>query len=280
MSNLKSRLLLSKLKPGIYFVTGKGGVGKSFVSSFLGHKHKSGFACSVVRLSSEWGQSGPLLDPTLKNQQWDLQQNIQRFLEKSDGSIIRGFLNRGLKTLSKSSVFQSFLDVVPGLYEVSILGRVLHQWQQDPNQYIFVDSFSSGHFLQMLRTPIRFKGLPISGVIKKDVENVVENLLTNDQLNVISVVNPEFVIMQETDELKKDLLGINPRASMYYVLNKVFVESSSYKSEDLNRLAGFRREMTDKMLSRFEENVNLVIPEIPDLMMSSWSDLLSKASDG
>ncbi len=278
MSNLKSRGLLEDLSPGIYFVTGKGGVGKSFVGSLLGHNWAKNAGASVVRLSPEWGLSGPKLHNSFRNQQWDLHQNIEKFLEKSSKSFVANIFNKGLKSLAHSSVFKSFVDAIPGFYEVSILGRLIHQWQQNPHQYIFVDSFSTGHFLQMLRTPMRFKDLPIGGAIKEDIENVVANLLSDDNLNIIAVLNPEFVILQETKELIEELRGFNSRCNIAFVANKVFTESYQYKSSVLNSLSEYRRNMSEKVFGEFSSEIELTIPELADLMSFSWDGVIDEVT--
>jgi|GEM_PF-5243800 len=271
MNSPKSRAPLGDLKPGIYFVTGKGGVGKSFVSSLLGaYLNKQ---ARVVRLSTEWVRSGPNLDSRVQNQQWNLQENIEQFLAKSKQTGLGSFFSKGMRSISSNAVFKSFVDAIPGFYEISILGRLLHQWKQSQDQCILVDSFSTGHFMQMLQTPLRFQKLPLSGVIKQEIEGVSEYLLLGENLNVLAVANPETVIIEETQELKSQLLEFNPKTNVQVIANKVFTEDITYNSKELNSLADHRRHMTAALLQEFYADLALSIPVVPGLMSSCWGDL-------
>ena len=271
------------LQPGIYFVTGKGGVGKSFAASFLANHFSKAFKAkpkiTVVRVSRDWEQSAPVDIDFGGNDHWDQQTNLQKFFDRSSRPLVGGLFSRGFKTLSGSTLFKSFVDAVPGLYEVSILGRLLYEWNKDPSQYIFVDSFSTGHFLQMLRTPAKFQSLPLAGAIKEDVGKIVDFLTSSDALRVMVAVNPEFVIMQETKELEEKLFELNPSTSVSYVANKFFTENFAYQSKKLNTLAEQSRSLSQELADHFGPKTALIIPEFPQIMQMDWDQISSGVFD-
>ena len=154
----------------LVFVTGKGGVGKT--------------SCSVALAQSlsDSGKRVLLVESSKLPQLPEYSRGLgidTLNLEISD--CFRDYIvdNLGQARLYEAvfsrDVVKTFLETIPGLGEVMLLGRIF--WALNPrsgNQYdvIIFDAPSSGHFLSLLTTPKAMIETGIGGPLMGEVQKV------------------------------------------------------------------------------------------------------------
>jgi len=178
----------------LVFVTGKGGVGKTACSVALAQSFKdSGKKVLLVESTklpqlSEYGK-GLGID-TLN-------------LEVSD--CFRDYIvdNLGQPRLYEAvfsrDVVKTFLETIPGLGEVMLLGRIF--WALNPrsgSQYdaIVFDAPSSGHFLSLMTTPKAMIETGIGGPLMGEVQKVYDFLVSGAS-SIIYLLTPEELVVSE-----------------------------------------------------------------------------------
>jgi arsenite/tail-anchored protein-transporting ATPase len=146
----------------VFFVTGKGGVGKSLLAAGMAKTaSKAGLRVCVMQCTTE-DQIGPLfgkdiplhqlkeLEPNLWSINIDLEQNFRDFVVRQLG------FEQVVEKIFNQPMVNSFLGVIPGMKELAYLGRAydMANLQEDPPfDLVIVDGFSSGHFHKLMTTP-------------------------------------------------------------------------------------------------------------------------------
>lgn len=221
----------SRMKQKIYFVTGKGGVGKSTVAAALAYKlalqgkktilvelGKQSFYCDLFQLKSPV----EFIPQTLKKFGFDL-----ALLSPDD--CLKEYALHLLKLESLYKIFfqnpisKSLIEVAPGLKELAILGKITSKIRKHgpPLDYecIVVDAYATGHFLSLVQAPGAMAEAIPYGPMGEQSRSINQVLQDAEVCNFFIVSLPEELPMKESFELRdklKSKLGVDSRL----VLNK------------------------------------------------------------
>ena len=146
-------------RPPLVRFTGKGGVGKSSVSlAFAKSLQLQGqkvlfYAFDQSCRSELAGEHGiDCLNLSLK-------QSAEEYVARKLNS------KKIAKWVLKSAFFSSFLDVLPGLQQVILLGHLIDLLEKDASLSIVVDGPSSGHALTLFEAGYNFKKIFKKGLL-------------------------------------------------------------------------------------------------------------------
>ena len=217
---LNNRLLL---------VTGKGGIGKSFVSTSLAVKAaQSGRRVCIIEANPQ-DQISPLfgfdparhqlrqLFPNIDSINLDLHKNFRDFFVKHLG------FEQLFDRLLGNAAISSFLKFIPGLLEVTLLGRLYYESQlreqAKPYDLVIFDCFASGHFLNLMTTPEAVFEARIVGPLRKETERVQE-FLGEKTTGTLMVTAPEPLIASECIDFCDKLAEKSPARVAGVWINK------------------------------------------------------------
>lgn len=204
------------MKQQIYFVTGKGGVGKSAYAAALAlHFVKTKAKVLLVELGDTSFYQEYLQTPEVSFSpqrtswgfdiaQWsgkDCLQEYAQHLIKVETLVKLFFENRVMKT---------FVDIAPGLQELAVMGKAtsLPRRHGPPlvYDYIIVDCFATGHFKALMEAPRGMaKAVPLGPMGEQS--RGIEKILKDPSICHYHIVTlAEELPLKESVELKGWLL--------------------------------------------------------------------------
>lgn len=216
----------------IIFVTGKGGVGKTFVSALLASKLAlAGKKTLLVEMGS-WSYLEKALElpfpvgfqPKKTPYEFDLAlwtgeeclRDYVQFLIKVPW-VSDQFL--------KNSWLRALIQVAPGLREIAFLGKLTSGLRKHgpPMDYdcIVVDAVSSGHFVSLLKTPAGLGAVAPRGPMRSQTEGIQAILDDPEKTHTYVVTNLETYSVQESFELAEQLKGVM-KSKVGFVANKIY----------------------------------------------------------
>ncbi len=222
----------------VLLITGKGGIGKSFTAYQLGKIASSQSIKTLIIQSSAVDALGyyeqkdvPLdetvsLNPYLDVGLYSPRYNLKLFLEKRLGM---GFL---FHTIFSNDIVKSFIDILPGLAEILLLGRIHYQAEIDPEKkydLIIYDGFSSGHFYSLLSTPQAIINSNIIGPILKETQKISNFLQDPKKVGLVLVTTDEPLVIDETMEFIKKYSREQLAHLEKIILNKFFQDKNDFQ---------------------------------------------------
>lgn len=220
-------------KQQIHFVTGKGGVGKSFFAAALAQGLAS--------------KSKPILLAEFNDHSFyrdylgNLSGNNPAYFDLAQWTGTECLKEYALHLLKVETLYKLFfanpiskalIDVSPGLHELAILGRAtsLPRKHGPPLKYqhMVFDAFSTGHFLTMFRTPAGLAKIIQFGPMGEQTRSIDQWIKNPEFCHVHIISLPEELPATESAELYytiKEEFGLTPKV----YLNKYFF----LKKEDL-----------------------------------------------
>ncbi len=191
----------------IIFVTGKGGVGKSVVSSLLALRAKSLGLCPLLFECD--APPRPSLLPKARETDnilqevtpgiWAINQNSDEAVKEYANSALPSRLLADL--LVENRISRLFLRASPSVNEMALVGRILQLAEQHQNRGpIIVDLYATGHALHMLRAPDGIMRVLRTGPVFDRAKIVHNFLFHKDQTSVITVAQPEELPVTESIE--------------------------------------------------------------------------------
>jgi anion-transporting ArsA/GET3 family ATPase len=207
----------------LVFVTGKGGVGKSTVSTALGILGaRGGHRTIVAELASQeqvqhsFAKPGEAfveveLEPGLFTISVDSRHAMEEYLHLKAGAV--GHL------LSSSRLFGALAMATPGLPELLSLGKVWELSQLERRSegaevydFVVVDAPATGHGVGFLRTPRTFADIARVGPIARQARTIAATIADSEFTTVVAVCTPEEMAVNETlalhDALEEDGLEL------------------------------------------------------------------------
>lgn len=217
----------------IYFVTGKGGVGKSVVAAALAKKlADQKKKVLLVELGDQSFYQLFFQVPKLGYQPVNVKNTFDVALW-TGAACLQEYARYLLKLESIYKIFfenkvtQSLINIAPGLKELATLGKITSGIRSHgpplPYDCIVVDAFATGHFLAFLRAPLAMSEAVRIGPMH-DQSKSIDQVLHDSKVCHFSIVTlPEELPVQEAEELherlKKEL-----KISTEIILNK-FLET-------------------------------------------------------
>jgi len=212
----------------IHFITGKGGVGKTFHSLALSQHlatqepHENILIIEVQNTQHCLKQLKVDLKPTgntittLNNNlhycYLDFNKCFQEYLslmlslgqnQKLLGKLTSTIRNEFAQKIIKNKAINSFIHACPGLKPTSLLGKIYFEYTLNKWKHIIVDCPATGHFKQLISSTMAMKELFPIGPIHRQAK-AIENVLRNDsEISIISLA--EELPLKEAHELKQEL---------------------------------------------------------------------------
>jgi anion-transporting ArsA/GET3 family ATPase len=120
----------------------------------------------------------------------------------------------------ENRVVRHFLRVVPGLGELVMLGKILHEARAEERgrprwDQVIIDAPATGHAVQLLRVPGAMLGMVPPGPLRVDAEWMQQWLLDPARTTALLVTLPEEMPVTEAIELDAQLreqVGLKPAA--------------------------------------------------------------------
>ena len=236
-----------------HLVTGKGGVGKSLFSVVLAHYFSTQNQKILLTELSEHSFFKDYLNlPQISYSPVRLKDNLD-ICQWSPDDCLKEYCLYLLKIESlyrlffENPVSKSLIQVAPGLHELALLGKMTSspRGHGPPMQHdqIVIDSFSTGHFLNLLRAPGALNEAIPFGPMGEQSKSIDACIRNPDFTEVHIVTLPEELPITESiglfQQLKREF---NIEAKMY--LNKV----SGLTPADLNDLSPLAAESLNYIL--------------------------------
>lgn len=221
-SSLFSRRLL--------LITGKGGIGKSLVAASLGQMAaESGLKTLIVESASldqlaplfGGGPTGHAVTPVGKNLatiNLNPADNFKDYVTKHLGQ------RQLFEKVFSHKVVQSFIETLPGLAELMMLGRLYYECELAPgprHDLVIFDGSASGHFLSLMTTPDAVLAAGLGGPLTRETERVRTFLADPKKVGTVYVAVPEDLVVSETLDFLPRLAAKSPAAISGLIMNRV-----------------------------------------------------------
>ncbi len=233
-------------------VTGKGGVGRTTVSTAIGLAATEVNATGVVCEVAEQGVIPQLMEAgkpdrngltPLTANLWaatiDPDETLRAWIRSQFGPAIA-------RTLGSSKSFSQLIAAAPGTAELLSL---IKAWEMGPGRgfgkkttdhdTVVLDAPASGHGVAMLKSPRTFADIAAGGPIRKQAERVWDLLRDEERCAIVAVALPAELPVTETielDEWTREVLG---RGLDLVIANRC--EPESFSQAELKKLDGLAK---------------------------------------
>ncbi len=274
----------------VHLITGKGGTGKSLFSAVLAHyfsnETQSVLLCELSEHSfykdylnlPEISYKPLSLKPHLDISQWSPEDCLKEYslhILKIE-SLYRLFF--------ENVISKSLIQIAPGLHELALLGKMTSSPRKQgppmPYDQIVIDSYSTGHFLSLIRAPAAMSEVIAFGPMGEQSKSIDAWLRNPDFTQVHIVTLPEELPTSESIELFQQLKKeFNIEAKVY--LNKI----SGLTSGDLSELTPEAKDSLQNILeseakSRIQlkkAGINFIeLPLVPSLKSETLINVLTE----
>lgn len=270
--------LAELLSKKLVLVTGKGGIGKSLVSTALAlEARKLGKKVCLVE-STAHDQIAPLFGvPPIGHQLRELspgvfvinlnaQDNFRDFVIKH-----LGFAKLFEKVFTKPIV-RSFIQMLPGIAELTLLGRLFYFVELDKENnfdIVIFDGFASGHFHSLMRTPDAVLHSGMSGPVIDETQRVRSFLSDKSKVGIALVTVPEELIISEALDFSQRLAKDSPAVLTSVIVNRRWPDihpEAKLVDERLEVSRAYWEQQQNaqgKNLERLQEGLKAMDPKLP-----------------
>ncbi|MFW7377645.1 MAG: ArsA family ATPase [Oligoflexus sp.] len=211
----------------LVLVTGKGGIGKSLMAASLAQKAASEGQNVCMVESSAQDQLAPLfgyppvghklslLRPNISVINLNPQDNFRDFVV-----LHLGFARLFEKVFTKPIV-RSFIQMLPGIAELTLLGRLYHLCEEKKDfDLVVLDGFASGHFLSLLKTPDAVMNSGMVGPVIEETRKVREFIFDGSKVATMLVTTPEELVISEALDFSQRLFNEVPSSVSHIAVNR------------------------------------------------------------
>ena len=223
----------------LVLVTGKGGVGKSVVSSFLALHAKS------LGLKPLLFECDAPPRPSLFSMGRDTEDFVQEVVpgifavNQNSDEAVKEYANAALPSrmlsdlLIENRISRLFLRASPSVNEMALVGRMMQMAEQyGADGPIIVDLHATGHALHMLRAPDGIMRVLRTGPVYDRAKVVQEFLFDPSHTSIITVAHPEELPVTESLEFIAALSDMQAPLGPV-LLNGHFEDPSPLLSDDI-----------------------------------------------
>jgi len=288
--------MTEKQQQKIHFVTGKGGVGKSFFAA--------SFAESLSRAYKmrQQGNDSPILLAEIndvsfykdylsvndisyqpvKTASFDLAQwRAQDCLKEYALHLLK--LESLFKLFFENPISKALIDVSPGLNELAILGKATshprhHGPALDYSQIVF-DAPSTGHFLTMFRSPKALSQTIQFGPMGEQSRSIDEWIRNSNFVEIHLVTLAEELPIAETIELYRSLKSEFSLTAKVYINKFIDINLGELKKESTeiqNYFYDIDQRQKSAMLHL--ENAGINFNKIPFIFETEAKKLIAEAA--
>lgn len=226
MVNAWDSLLTRKL----LLVTGKGGIGKTTVASFIGLRAaRQGKRVLLVEASahdqlapsfgkSECGHVETTIEGGLSVINLNAKDNFREYIVKYLG------LSHLFEKVFGHQVVTSFIETIPGLAELIMLGRLFYSAKLrniDPYDLVVFDGPAFGHFLSLMTTPRAVAQGGIIGPVRNESDKIQAFLSNENECCTVVVTNCDELAVTECLEFLPKLTAQSPSKVGAIVANRL-----------------------------------------------------------
>jgi anion-transporting ATPase len=280
-------------------VTGKGGVGKSTVSAALAViAARAGKRVLVCEVNASQERVAPLLGaPPAGTAIREARPGIFT-VNVTPPEAMREY---GLMVLKFRTIYEAvfenrlvryFLRAVPGLAELVVLGKILHEVRLEEHgrprwDLVVVDAPATGHAVQFLRVPAALLDTVPAGPLRRDAEWMQAMLVDPNRTAIALVTLPEEMPVNETIELDQQIRGVLGIHREVLFVNAMpesrFGEPEEARLEALGRAPGalgaaaraarlqtLRAAQARRYLARARAAIDLPTTVLPLLPLATW----------
>ena len=209
----------------IYFVTGKGGTGKTSVAvgiaRALARKGRRVLLCEVDAprpmlpsyFGGQIGYEPARLATRIEGSNIDFFSALRSYVE----SVVR--VRRVVGAILKNKVVKVFLTATPGARELVLLSRLLELSHEPRWDHIVVDLPASGHALALFRTPSLARRVFARGPLRRRADEIFERFSDPDVCRVVFCALPGEMPVNETLETRQKVVDIGLPAIGGVLLN-------------------------------------------------------------
>lgn len=282
-------------KQQIHFVTGKGGVGKSFFAAAFAQALAQKSKFTPEQKAAIKGAIKPILlaefnDHSFYREYLGHKPNDFDLAQWTGGDCLKEYAIYLLKIESLYKLFfgnpvtKALIDISPGLLELAILGRATsyprkHGPPLKYNHMVF-DAFATGHFLTMLRAPSGLAKIINFGPMGEQSRSIDEWIRNPEFCHIHLVSLPEELPATETVELYETIKKEFGIISKVYLNKYLFLKKEDLKNESESIRKHFTNLLEQQELAEkiFAENKikPIFVPFIPEI---ETEKLLNEASN-
>lgn len=240
-------------KARLHVFTGKGGVGKTAFALASALALKSQGHRVLYNSFDQISKPGLCEKLGIEELTLSVQESALTYMEKKLGSrMIAGWI-------SKTPFFKALYDMLPSFGQMILFGHLIEKLKNDPELHIIVDSPSSGHALTLFEASLNFKEMFKTGLIVKDINEMLEFIIDQKQLETTVIVLPTQMALQEGVELRDRLRSMEMGQANLW-LNDSFAAKEELKtpSEELPEFLKTKVDIEKDVLKDFHSEIEYI----------------------
>ncbi len=230
---------LDLLEHKLLFVTGKGGVGKTTISTALAllaaKRGKRTLLCDVDAKGdiSAFFEQSPLtftpreIEKGLFAMAMDTEASLREYLHLYAKVPLLGSIG----PLAK--IFDFVATAAPGVKEILVVGKLCWEVKERHYDLIVVDAAASGHIVSQLMAPAAINSLVKVGLIRSQTDWMLEILADPLRTALAIVATPEEMPVAESIELVERVASETPVSLSAVIVNRVLPELFGNKEEEV-----------------------------------------------